>query len=147
MTRSPKLSDERVEAVVEILDRWSGKLTWEKLIDVIEHKLMCRYTRQALDGHERVALSFRLAKKRIRGETGRPPVEDPALQKAFERIAGLEAKLDRVLGENEQLISKFIRWAYNAHLKGMTERQLDQPLPQMGGRRGTNARIHAERAR
>jgi hypothetical protein len=147
MTRSPKLSDERIEAILEILDRWSGKLTWEKLIDVIEQKLMCRYTRQALDGHERVALSFRLAKKRIRGETGRPPVEDPALQKAYERIAGLEAKLDRVLGENEQLISKFIRWAYNAHLKGMTERQLDQPLPQRGGRRGTNARIHAERSR
>lgn len=146
MTRSPKLSEERVEAVLEILDGWTGKLTWLKLVDRIEHKLSCRYTRQALDGHERIAQGFRLTKRRIQGETGRPPVEDPALQKALERIAGLEARLERLSSENDQLVSKFIRWAYNAHLRGVTKEQLEQPLPPMGGRRGRNAALHAERS-
>ena len=147
MTRSPNLSEDRIEAILEILDGWTGKLTWLKLIEQAERKLSCRYTRQALDGHERIAAGFRLAKQRIQGQTGRPPVEDPALQTALERIAGLEARVERLSGENDQLVSKFIRWAYNAHLKGMTEGQLDRPLPQMGGRRGANARVHAQRSR
>lgn len=147
MTRSPNLSEERVDAILEILDGWTGKLTWLKLIEQVERRLSCRYTRQALDGHERIAEGFRLTKRRIQGQTGRPPVDDPVLQKALERIAGLEARLERLSGENDQLISKFVRWAYNAHLKGMTERQLDHPLPEMGGRRGRNARVHAERSR
>ena len=140
MARSPNLSAEDVTVILEILDGWSGKLSWNHLIDRVERKLLFRYTRQSLYGHERIAKSFQLTKRRIQGQAGRPPVENPVLQKALEKCARLEAEVARLSSENERLISKFIRWAYNAHLRGMTEAQLEQPLPPMGGRRGAHAR-------
>jgi hypothetical protein len=40
----------------------------------------------------------------------------------------LEAKLERLERENAHLMEKFVRWAYNAHQKGLTEQYLDTPL-------------------
>jgi len=44
-SRSENLTDELIERIVEILDGWSEKLTWNKLIDEIEFRTKNRYTR------------------------------------------------------------------------------------------------------
>ena len=61
--RSKNLGDAEIQQIVEILDGWSGKLTWDLLIDAIELRLCYRYTRQALHKHERIRQAFELKKK------------------------------------------------------------------------------------
>ena len=145
MSRSPNLTVESTTVILELLDGWTGKLSWELLIDRVERKLLVRYTRQAFGAHERIVRAFQLVKRRLRGQAGRPPVADPALQKALETTARMHAEIERLKLENERLTSTFIRWAYNARLKGIGETYLERPLPDMGGRRGTNARANASR--
>ncbi len=52
--RSKNLTDETIKKIVELLDGWSGKLTWKKLIVEIELHFRTTYTRQTLSGHARV---------------------------------------------------------------------------------------------
>ena len=129
--RAKNLGDAEIKQIAEILDGWSEKLTWELLIDDIELRLHNRYTRQALHKHERIRHAFELTKKRL-GETTHGEVRhvaSPELQIALERIARLEAENRRLESENNQLLEQFIRWAYNAHTRGLDKDFLSRALP------------------
>lgn len=125
--RAKNLDDLGIKQIVEILDGWSGKLTWELLIDEIELRMHNRYTRQALSKHERIRHAFDLIKKS--DDFSVRQVSSPELQVALERIARLEAENRRLESENERLLEQFVRWAYNAHTRGLDNKFLDRPLP------------------
>jgi uncharacterized protein (UPF0335 family) len=128
--RAKNLNDASIKQIVEILDGWSGKLTWELLIDAIELRMHSRYTRQTLHKHERIYNAFELRKKGIaEGDGEIRTVRSPELQKSLERIARLEVENKRLESENEKLLEQFARWAYNAHTRGMDSNFLNQPLP------------------
>jgi len=57
---------EDVQEVCGILDGWTGKLTWEFLIEELLRRWRRGYTRQALDRHSRSKLAFIAAKSRLR---------------------------------------------------------------------------------
>ena len=128
--RSKNLGDAEIKQIVEILDGWTGKLTWELLIDAIELRMFNRYTRQSLFKHERIRHAFELRKNEIplEGETV-SRVESPQLQAALDRIARLETENRRLESENNRLLEQFARWAYNAHIRGLDKDFLNQPLP------------------
>jgi hypothetical protein len=128
--RSKNLSDSDVEQIVEVLDGWSQKLTWDLLIGAVELRLFNRYTRQALHKHERIRHAFELRKADLVGG-GEPVrrVESPQLQIALERIARLEAENKRLDSENNNLLEQFVRWAYNASTRGLTHEFLNRALP------------------
>lgn len=128
--RSKNLGDAEIKQIVEILDGWTGKLTWELLIDAIELRMFNRYTRQSLFKHERIRHAFELRKNEIplEGETVNR-VESPQLQAALDRIARLETENRRLESENNRLLEQFARWAYNAHIRGLDKDFLNQPLP------------------
>ncbi|MCC2682702.1 MAG: hypothetical protein K0S36_2266 [Nitrosospira multiformis] len=128
--RSKNLGDAEIKQIVEILDGWSGKLSWELLINAIELRMFNRYTRQALFKHERIRNAFDLKKSnpaKGKGEIRR--VASPELQMALERIAKLEAENKRLESENNHLLEQFARWAYNAHTRGLDNDFLNRPLP------------------
>jgi hypothetical protein len=128
--RSKNLGDAEIKQIVEILDGWSGKLSWELLIDAIELRMFNRYTRQALYKHERIRHAFDLRKKDLSGSGGEiRKVESPQLQMALDRITKLEAENRRLESENSQLLEQFARWAYNAHTRGLDNNFLNRPLP------------------
>lgn len=56
-------------------------------------------------------------------------VVSPELQVSLERIARLESENRRLESENERLLEQFVRWAYNAHTRGLDQYLLDRPLP------------------
>ncbi|MHC2996343.1 hypothetical protein OA56_02870 [Tepidiphilus sp. HLB4] len=128
--RGKNLTDEAIEQIVRILDGWSGKLTWEALIDAILLRLHCRYTRQALYKHERIRAAYALRKASLRGASGDDahPGSGP-LADAMARIARLEAENKRLEYENQRLLEQFVVWAYNAHTRGLDKDFLSQPLP------------------
>ncbi len=128
--RAKNLDDAGIKKIVEILDGWSGKLTWELLIDSIELSMHSRYTRQTLHKHERIYNAFELRKNGIADGDGEiRTVRSPELQKALERIARLEAANTRLESENEKLLEQFARWAYNAHTRDLDKDFLNQALP------------------
>lgn len=128
--RSKNLDDADIMRIVEILDGWSGKLTWELLIDAVELRMHNRYTRQALHKHERVRHAFDLQKKNLPVQDGGiKRVSSPELRVFLERVARLEAENRRLESENERLLEQFVRWAYNAYTRGLDKHFLNQSLP------------------
>ena len=128
--RSKNLGDDEIKQIVEILDGWSGKLSWELLIDDIELRMFSRYTRQGLYKHERIRNAFEL--KKNEGAEGGKDVKrasSPQLQIALDRIVRLESENRRLESENNQLLEQFARWAYNAHTRGLDHEFLNRPLP------------------
>lgn len=129
--RGKNLGDPEIAAIVSILDGWSGKLTWEGLIDAIERRRMGRYTRQTLHKHVRIRQAFCLRKESLAQQsvaTTAPPAS-PELQAVMQRVARLEAENTRLAAENQRLLEQFVCWAYNAHTRGLDEAFLSRPLP------------------
>lgn len=130
-----KLTDKDIQTIVGIIDGWQGKLTYEKLIDATEIPLRQRFTRQALFGHVRIREAFDNRKNALRNGSAGKQVKSVELQKALERIDRLEAENQRLKSESEALLSQFVRWAYNAHSKGLTPDFLNRALPDVDRRR------------
>jgi len=128
--REKNLDDSVVATIVEVLDGWGGRLTWEALIEAVQRREGLRYTRQALHRHERIRLAFTVRKKALSGEDAQPrQATSPELQVALDRIARLEAENQRLVAENHALLEQFARWAYNAHTRNLTDEFLNNPLP------------------
>lgn len=133
--RSKNLDEAGIKEIVEILDGWSGKLTWDLFIDAIKLRTYNEYTRQTLHKHERIRNAFDLKKQDIsNNEDNVRTVSSPELQKALERIARLEAENKRLESENSQLLEQFVRWAYNASTRELDHNFLNKPLPPVNRR-------------
>jgi hypothetical protein len=130
-SREKNLDDEVVANIVQVLDGWSGKLSWERLIEAVEKRMRLSYTRQALYSHERIRLAFGVRKKALSdNKVGVAGVAaSPELQIALDRIALLEGENQRLEAENNALLEQFVRWAYNAQTRNLTKEFLNNPLP------------------
>ena len=128
--RGKNLADGDIADIVAILDGWTGKLSWDLLIETIAVRRHLHYTRQALHKHERIKHAFAFRKKAIaQGVSGVSDADSPELQAGLERIARLMAESARLEAENQRLLEQFARWAYNAHSRGLDNDFLSRPLP------------------
>lgn len=131
-SRSKNLNDQSIEAIVKILDGWSGKLTWDLLIEEIRKRLHQTYTRQALFAHDRIKSAFNLQKGRLPYvKEGSKKLYRPEDVAESERNARLMAENARLENENQRLLEQFNRWAYNAHTQGFSEEVLNKALPKV----------------
>lgn len=122
------LRDRDVERVVELLDGWQKKLTWERLSDACEQVIGTRVTRQTLAKYPRIKNAFEQTKDRLKNDVkGR---SGPAgWAQAIERIERLQNENERLNRENKELIEQFVVWQYNAHANGLSDADLNKPLP------------------
>lgn len=127
-----KLSSDDIDQIISLLTSWRGKLTWDLLVDKIAAVLGRPYTRQALDAHAGIKRAFDLAKKRARDSKRAGSVSpdiDPELATALQRVDALRAEVALLNQERHGLLETFAIWLYNARNRGLTERDLNQPLP------------------
>lgn len=127
--RSENLDDEKIVQIVQILDGWTGKLTWDKLISEINLHLKNKYTRQTLAKHTRIKSAYELIKKNKYDSNENKvysPVEVNVLLQELEKIKAENKRLKR---EKQDLLVQFARWAYNSYAKGISKEDLDKPLP------------------
>lgn len=131
MARAKNITNADIERIVAILDGWSGKLTWDLLIDSIKRHTKVVYTRQTLNNHARIKNAYSLRKDWLSKGTSldKRKLENPELQMAIEKITRLEGENQRLRMENDRILEKMVTWAYNAHTRGLTEEFLSQPLP------------------
>jgi hypothetical protein len=133
--RAPNLDDDAIAEIVSILDGWSGKLSWELLIQSVKRRKQAAYTRQTLHNHARIKQAFALRKNALAeaqaGGLRKPKPASPELQVLLDRIERLEAANARLQAENHALLGQFASWAYNAQTRGLSEDFLNQPLPEI----------------
>lgn len=122
------LTDRDIEAVVGLLDGWKDKLTWDRLCDACEATLGTRPSRQTLHRHARIKEAYKLTKERLK-DADESLSLPPTMKAAAERLARLEAENERLRRENESLLEQFVRWQYNAYARGLSDRDLNGPLP------------------
>lgn len=131
-SRSRNLGPKEIDLIVGVLDGWADALSWNQLIDAIELRLLFRYTRQTLNNHEQISEAFRLAKARLQehptvGPDRKPKA--PAEQALLSRLARRDAEVIRLRAENQRLLERHVVWLYNAQLRGISQADLDRPLP------------------
>nr|WKF58231.1 hypothetical protein HUO10_002729 [Paraburkholderia busanensis] len=130
-TRAPDLTAERIKLVLDTLDRWKGKLTWDLLIDAIRKDTGYTYSRFTFAEYTEIANAFSLKKDALRGtwkgERGQP--RDERVRAALEQVERYKAKVERLEMQNQLLLEQFVTWAHNAELKGVTVMMLNAPLP------------------
>lgn len=130
-SRAPDLTHEVLQQVLEALDGWKGKLTWDLLLNAVEALTGHRYSRFTFADYPEIANAFSLRKEYLRGTLPRIRGEptDERLRAAIEKIDRLQAKVERLQAENNLLSEQFVTWAINAERKGVTMDMLNMPLP------------------
>ncbi len=124
------LSDMDIERIVEILDGWNEKLIWESLCDACLPAIGVKPARQTLMKFVRIKNAFIAAKKRFKDGAPEIPAP-PSMRVAIERIARLERENERLNRENTELLQQFVVWQYNAHIHGLSDRELRKALPKV----------------
>jgi hypothetical protein len=124
------LTDAKIASICEMVDGWdpATPLTWENLVAAVEGLLRHRYTRQALNAHERVRTAYAVRRNLLKNQPKKVPKGSNELV-LQERIDRLRAENERLRTENERLLSKFVRWVYNASNAGLDEATLNKSMP------------------
>ncbi|OZO04535.1 hypothetical protein B7453_10380 [Pseudomonas sp. IB20] len=117
-----------IMAIVDTLYAWQGLLTWDELCGAVTNLVGKRPTRQSLSANPDIKRAFDQAKAQSRSEVVHVPTPS-SLKIAGERIARLESENEALKLQNSRLIERFLRWQYNASIKGLHLSQLDHPLP------------------
>lgn len=121
------LTDKDIERVVEILDGWHDKLTWEALCDACAPVIGTKPARQTLLKFSRITIAYNTCKTRLKEST--PPNTPSSMRVAVERINRLEQENERLKWENAGLLQQFVVWQYNAYAHGLNDHLLNRPLP------------------
>ncbi|MGN4152649.1 hypothetical protein ACS0Y3_19935 [Burkholderia gladioli] len=129
--RASDLTDERIKLVLDTLDGWNGKLTWDLLIEAVRKATGITYSRFTFAEYPQIANAFSLRKDALRGtwkvESGAP--RDERIRAALAQVERYKAKVERLEAENQLLKEQFVTWAHNAERKGVTMMMLNAPLP------------------
>lgn len=129
--RGKNIDEATEDVVIGILDGWLGKLSWDLLREAVFVRIGHRYTRQALDGNERISSAYKTHRTRLRGGSQEAPSPNVSpevriLQEINERLS---AENERLLAENRAYIETFTNWVYNASNRGLTNEYLNTPIP------------------
>lgn len=129
--RAPDMTPKLIQVVLETLDGWKGKLTWDLLLAAVEKATGITYSRFTLAEYPEVANAFSLKKEALRGVRKSEPAtpRDERVRAALEQVTRLQATVERLRQENMLLKEQFVTWALNAERKGVTISMLNAPLP------------------
>lgn len=123
------ITDKDIEKIVGLLDGWKDKLSWDALCGACLPVIGTKPARQTLMKFVRVEQAFNACKQRLKD--GAPIPTPPSMRVAMERIMRLEAENERLKRENRDLLEQFVVWQYNAHVHGLSDRDLNKALPRI----------------
>jgi hypothetical protein len=129
--RAPDLTNERIATVLEIVENWRGKLTWDLLLESVEKAIGFRYSRFTFAEYPEISNAFSLRKDVLRGtlQHGRSEPKDERVRAALAQAERYKAKAERLAAENQLLTEQFVTWAINAERRGITMDMLNAALP------------------
>lgn len=86
------------------------------------------YTRRALYKQERIRVAYETYRASQAGVAGAGRPISATLKAALDRTKRLETKLAEAKKLEAMLLEQFVRWAYNASTRGLSEDFSNQPL-------------------
>lgn len=127
------LNKNDIEKAKDVLDGWEGKLTWDLFVEAFEMHVGRPTTRQALSRNSEIKSCFNERKTYLK--SGIVSKSKPqTLKSAAQSIDRLKSENVRLKAENEKLLEMFLIWQYNAYKRGLTDIQLNEPLPDIDRR-------------
>lgn len=119
------------QRIIGILDGWSGKLTWDRLIEEVFAQVGHAYVRQALAANEQIFFAYTINRSRVRKAPAEvfDPEASPEVCILKQLNARLSAENKRLLAENNAYRETFTTWAYNASNRGLSNEYLSMPIP------------------
>lgn len=129
--RAPDLTPDIISQVLQLLDGWKNRLSWDLLLKALEQQTGVLYSRFTLYAYSDVARAFKARKEALSNVSPTQPStpRDERVRAALEQAERAVAKAARLKAENDQLIEQFVTWAINAERKGVTMDMLNAPLP------------------
>lgn len=126
-----RLTESEIERVEGLLVAWAGPLTWDLLVEQVQVILKRPFTRQGLDKQERIRTAYKLAKDRQRKSPAAPTAREMSVElaAALGRIERLEAEVKLLRAQRNAFDERFATWQYNARTRGISEADLNRPLP------------------
>jgi len=140
--RAPDLTEATISVVVDLLDGWTGKLTWDLLIAEVLRLTGFEYSRFTFAEYPRIANAFAVKKKKLSGTLASGPrtPRDGQILAAMDEADRFKEKAARLERENELLLEQFLTWAVNAERYGVTIEKLNAPLALPNRERSKKAR-------
>ncbi|TXH00033.1 MAG: hypothetical protein E6R08_00945 [Nevskiaceae bacterium] len=129
--RAPDLTPATIELVLDLLDGWDEKLTWDLLIARVKKETGHEYSRFTFAEYPRIADAFAMKKRYVAGrpQLGPGTPKDDKVRAALAQAERYRQKAERLQGENDALIEQFVTWLTNAERYGVTLEKLNAPLP------------------
>ena len=140
--RAPNLTEDTIAVVVDVLDRWTEKLTWDLLTAEVLRRTGFEYSRFTFAEYPRIANAFAVKKKKLSGTLATEPrtPRDGQILAAMDESDRFKERADRLARENELLLEQFVTWAVNAERHGVTIAKLNAPLALPNRERSKTAR-------
>lgn len=123
--RRVRITDQHVDAIRNIIDRWPRPITWNEIIAESARNLGHTWTRQALERHEAIKAAY--AAKR--DAQAKPCPIDPTVALLIQKVERQVQEIGRLEKLVESYKDLFIRYQYNAHARGIAPAELEMPLP------------------
>ena len=132
MPKNRKFTPTDIDAIVHLINTWTHpSISWEDVCSKSESILGFLPSRQGLNQKDEILNAFQSKKKcdrNLRETAFRSP---SSLAVAGRRISELTAEVARLKNVNSSLRDRFQMWQYNAHLHGMSQSDLERPLPKI----------------
>ncbi|GAA3972282.1 hypothetical protein [Allohahella marinimesophila] len=125
------LSRSDIKKIVSLIRGWDQqKITWPAICEVVEPHIGKHPTRQTLNAHQAIVEAYQARKAALKNE-GVAKRRPASLSIAASRIANLEAEVRELKEQNRLYKQMFTVWQYNAYKRGLSESQLNEPLPRV----------------
>lgn len=132
-----RLTDSEISQILGLLEAWEGPLTWDLLMTQIQKLLRRPFTRQGLAKQEKIQIAFKQTKDRLRSSP--PKKASPQEIEILERTIGrLKERVKVLEAVQDKYDAKFATWLYNARSRGMSEAEMNRPLPPVDRGRSTD---------
>lgn len=130
----PHLTKKDIARILRLIEEWSEpKLTWPLLVEACAKRLGIIRSRQSLMKLPEINMAFKDRKDALKAPTEKAGwIKD--IHKANERIEKLTEANQKLKAVNQKLLERFLIWQANADMHGISQRQLDQPLPHLKNR-------------
>lgn len=112
---TPKISAQQQRQIEVMLKKWTGKLTWDALVGLVDLQLGLQTTRQTLCSYTGIAACYKDRKAQLRGATPALYTTITASQvKLVERIDHLSAEIEILKRNNAEQLRMIERMLANA---------------------------------
>lgn len=130
MARERVFTKTELDLIVDKIRTWPGEtIKWGDLCASLKDMLGRMPSRQGLSQHEAVQTAFTARKSHLRIQPKQASPMPSSLAVAAQRISRLLTEKRELELQVQQLRERFKKWQYNAHVKNLTEADLDKPLP------------------